>query len=67
MFIISIASFNSGKNLNNLENLKKMTYPNDIEGNLCGWDAQDYKILYYTTLDDPVITLVNILDQEALC
>lgn len=30
-----------------------MTYPNDIEGNLCGWDAQDYKILYYTTESDP--------------
>lgn len=30
-----------------------MTYPNDIEGNLCGWDAQAYKILYYTTIDDP--------------
>lgn len=61
MFIISIASLNLGSIfIYCSDNLRKMTYPNDIEGNLCGWDAQQYKMLYYTTVSDPVPSILII-------
>lgn len=42
-----------------------MTYPADGEGNLCGWDVPEYPLLYYTSLNDPVTTIV--IQVKRLC
>ena len=38
-----------------VDNLAKMTFPADGEGNLCGWDVPDYPLLYYSSFADPVL------------
>jgi hypothetical protein len=47
LLLIFIFTFN-GNNLN------KITYPNDAEGTLCGFDAPKYPYLYYASPTDPV-------------
>ena len=37
------------------ENLRKMTYALDGEGNMCGYDFPDHPYLYYTSPNDAVL------------
>ena len=45
---------NLGTPLLSLENLRKMTYPCDGEGSLCGYDYPEQPYLYYASPTDPV-------------
>lgn len=47
LLLIFIFTFNG-------DNLNRITYPNDAEGTLCGFDAPKYPYLYYASLTDPV-------------
>ena len=65
LFIICIAGLNVGNHYLTAENLRKMTYTVDGEENLCGYDLPEYPLLYYTSLDDPVILI--LYQQKRLC
>lgn len=56
IFIISFSTFNNGNSNIIEDNLKKMTYYVDGDGNLCGWDesVQDYPLIYFASINDPV-------------
>jgi hypothetical protein len=55
LFIISIAVYNNCTSLNNLDTLIKMSLPNDLAGNICGFEnANNFTILYYPDINDPV-------------
>lgn len=51
-----------------LDELIKMSLPNDTAGTICGYDdANDHTILYYPNMNDPVIIIILSLDQKSMC
>ena len=54
LFIVCVCMLNLGTFWFIKENLRKMTYPADGEGSLCGYDAPDHPYLYYASSTDPV-------------